>query len=155
MKWVLNERFSSPITLKEALTHFLDLTTPISQTMLGYLAEIAADKQDSFKLEQLSKDTNEYEKWKFERYPNLSEVVEEFPSLKLTSSLLLTQLPKLQPRFYSISSSPKANYDEIHLTVGLVEYLPKSKTQSVHYGVCSKWLDEINNGDIVHAFIRR
>jgi len=45
--------------------------------------------------------------------------------LKPNASLLVTQLPKLQPRFYSISSSSKATADDIHVTAGIVEYKPK------------------------------
>lgn len=80
----------------------------------------------------------------------MAEVLEEFPSLKPNASLLITRLPKLQPRFYSISSSPKIS-DEIHLTVGVVEYKPHEK---IHYGVCSKWLDELSIESIVPTFVR-
>lgn len=92
-----------------------------------------------------------YEEWKMKSWPNLAEVLDEFPSVRPNASLLITQLPKLQPRFYSISSSPKAT-DDIHLTVGVVTYKPVNK--SIHYGVCSKWLDELKTGDMVPAFIR-
>lgn len=92
-----------------------------------------------------------YEQWKLNGYPNLAEVLDEFPSLRPNASLLLTQLPKLQPRFYSISSSPKST-DEIHLTVGVIEY--KTKTNNVHYGVCSKWLEELDVESIVPSYIR-
>ena len=82
-------------------------------------------------------------------------MLEEFPSLKLTSSFLLTQLPKLKPRFYSVSSSGKEYTDEIHLTVGVVEYYTKCEMSSMHYGVCSKWLDDIIEGEIIYSFFRR
>ncbi len=48
-------------------------------------------------------------------------------------------LKKIQPRLYSISSSPKAHPDQVHLTVGAVRYelngLPRK-------GVCSTFLAE-------------
>lgn len=97
------------------------------------------------------KDHLAYEEWK-NSFPNLAEVLDEFPSLRPNASLLVTQLPKLQPRFYSISSSSKAIADDIHVTVGVVEYRPKGK--STHYGVCSKWLDELPIGEIVPSFVR-
>ena len=92
----------------------------------------------------------EYEKWRLNGH-NLVEVLEEFPSLRPNASLLLTQLPKLQPRFYSISSSPKA-VDDIHITLGVVEYQLEGK--SIHYGVCSKWLEQLNDGQTVPTFVR-
>jgi sulfite reductase alpha subunit-like flavoprotein len=54
--------------------------------------------------------------------PNLLEVLDDFPSLKVNPSLLISQLPLLQQRFYSISSSPKASPGEVHATIAFVEY---------------------------------
>ena len=81
------------------------------------------------------------------------ETLEEFPSLCPDASLLVTQLPKLHARVYSISSSPVdiAN-DDMHMTVGVVEYQPKGK--SIHYGVCSKWLESLDIGETIPAFVR-
>jgi sulfite reductase (NADPH) flavoprotein alpha-component len=53
-------------------------------------------------------------------------------------------LKKLQPRLYSISSSPKAHPDEVHLTVGAVRY---SAYGRVRKGVCSTFLADRSNGD--------
>jgi sulfite reductase alpha subunit-like flavoprotein len=74
------------------------------------------------------KDHLAYEEWK-NSIPNLVELLDEYPSLKPNASLLVTQLPKLQPRFYSISSSPKATADDIHVTAGIVVYKLKGKTK--------------------------
>lgn len=64
----------------------------------------------------------EYEEWKWGRNPNIVEVLEEFPSIQMPATLLLTQLSLLQPRYYSISSSPDMYPDEVHLTVAVVSY---------------------------------
>lgn len=69
----------------------------------------------------------EYEEWKWYNNPTIVEVLEEFPSLQIPSTLLLTQLPLLQARYYSISSSPDLHPGEIHLTVAVVSYRPKGK----------------------------
>lgn len=55
------------------------------------------------------------------------EVLQEFPSVQMPSTLLLTQLPLLQPRYYSISSSPDMYQDEVHLTVAVVSYRTRGK----------------------------
>lgn len=72
-------------------------------------------------------DPHEYEEWKHLRYPHLKEVLEEFPSVSLDAGLLLTHLPFLGPRFYSISSSPEAHPGQIHVTVAVVQYRTESK----------------------------
>lgn len=48
-------------------------------------------------------------------------------------------LRKLQPRLYSISSSPKAHPGQVHLTVGAVRYESNGRSRK---GVCSTFLAE-------------
>ncbi len=48
-------------------------------------------------------------------------------------------LKKIQPRLYSISSSPKAHTGQVHLTVGAVRYDKDSRARK---GVCSTFLAE-------------
>lgn len=85
----------------------------------------------AFVLPRLSPPTSqglqEYEEWKWYNNPTLVEVMEEFPSIQMPSTLLLTQLPLLQPRYYSISSSPDLHPGEIHLTVAVVSYRARGK----------------------------
>ncbi|NWW77854.1 NOS3 protein, partial [Climacteris rufus] len=72
-------------------------------------------------------DARLYEEWKWFRCPTLPEVLAEFPSVALPAALLLSQLPLLQPRYYSISSAPGAHPGEIHLTVAVVTYHSESE----------------------------
>jgi len=48
-------------------------------------------------------------------------------------------LKKLQPRLYSISSSPKAHPNQVHLTVGAVRYIHAGRARK---GVCSTFLTD-------------
>ncbi|NWV96450.1 NOS3 protein, partial [Machaerirhynchus nigripectus] len=99
-------------------------------------------------------DARLYEEWKWFRCPTLPEVLAEFPSVALPATLLLSQLPLLQPRYYSISSAPGAHPGEIHLTVAVVTYHSENGHGPLHYGVCSTWLARLQPGDTVPAFIR-
>ena len=47
-------------------------------------------------------------------------------------------LPRLQPRFYSISSSSRIHPDHIHITGVVVEY--QTTTGRTNKGVCTTWL---------------
>ena len=87
----------------------------------------------------LFQDPHEYEDWKHDKYPHLLEVFEEFPSIVINASLLLTQLPILQSRFYSISSSPRVYPNEIHLTVAVVVYNTQSKINSLFSVIITKY----------------
>jgi nitric-oxide synthase len=68
------------------------------------------------------KESAAYEDWRHWRIPHLLEVLEEFPSVRPSPALLAAQLTPLQPRFYSISSSPIVQSGQIHITVAVVSY---------------------------------
>ncbi|XP_065442550.1 nitric oxide synthase 3 isoform X3 [Chrysemys picta bellii] len=151
--WVPLSRLP-PCTLRQALTFFLDITTPPSPQLLQLLATLAEDGAEREQLQRLSQDARQYEEWKWFRCPTLGQVLEQFPSLALPASLLLTQLPLLQPRYYSVSSAPSAHPGQIHLTVAVLAYHSQDGQGPLHFGVCSTWLAQLQEGDTVPAFIR-
>ena len=63
-----------------------------------------------------------------------------------------TMAPRLQPRFYSISSSPKQSPDSIHITCGVV--IDTTATGRQHEGVCSNYLKRMSVGDRIPIFVR-
>lgn len=61
-------------------------------------------------------------------------------------------LKKLQPRLYSISSSPKAHPGEVHLTVGAVRYESHGRKRG---GVCSTFLaDRVSPDTALPVFVQ-
>uniref|UniRef100_A0A3B4A9F3 nitric-oxide synthase (NADPH) n=1 Tax=Periophthalmus magnuspinnatus TaxID=409849 RepID=A0A3B4A9F3_9GOBI len=146
-----NETRIPPCTIYQAFQYFLDITTPPSPVLLQQFAALATNEDQKRRLEVLSK---EYEEWKWYNNSTLVEVLEEFPSIQMPSTLLLTQLPLLQPRYYSISSSPDLHPGEIHLTVAVVSYRAKDGKGPIHHGVCSSWLNRIQKGEMVPCFVR-
>uniref|UniRef100_A0A803YMH4 Nitric oxide synthase 3 n=1 Tax=Meleagris gallopavo TaxID=9103 RepID=A0A803YMH4_MELGA len=151
--WVPQSRLPS-CSLRQALSSFLDITAPPSPQFLQLLATLAREPADRERLQQLSQDARLYEDWKWFRCPTLLEVLQEFPSVGLPASLLLSQLPLLQPRYYSVSSAPDPSNARIDLTVAVVTYQSENGQGPVHYGVCSTWLARLQPGDTVPAFIR-
>ncbi|MBN3299782.1 NOS2 protein, partial [Amia calva] len=142
-------------TLSQALTYFLDITTPPSQSLLRKLAQLAGDQQHQNRLLALAQNLEEYKTWKTFNSPTFLEVLEEFSSLELPATFLLSQLPPLKPRFYSVSSSLDRHPGEIHLTVAVVNYHTQDGKGPLHHGICSTWLNTIKEGDTVPCFIRR
>ncbi|HEY4247798.1 MAG TPA: sulfite reductase subunit alpha [Lacunisphaera sp.] len=65
------------------------------------------------------------------------DVLASRPGLKLAPGNFVKALKKIQPRLYSISSSPKAHTGQVHLTVGAVRY---EKDGRARKGVCSTFL---------------
>ncbi|XP_034279391.1 nitric oxide synthase 3 isoform X2 [Pantherophis guttatus] len=151
--WVPSHRLP-PCTLRQALTYFLDITTAPSPQLLQLLATLAEHRGEREKLQRLSQDSLLYEEWKWFRCPTVVELLEEFPSVVLPTSLLLTQLPLLQARQYSVSSAPDAHPGELHLTVAVLNYRSQDGKGPMHYGVCSTWLSQLSPGEMVPAFVR-
>lgn len=72
------------------------------------------------------------------------------PDLEFDAAEFLSWLRPLQHRAYSISSSPKAHANEVHLTVAAVRW---QYEQREHRGVASTWLaDRVDAGDKVRIF---
>ncbi|XP_006008471.1 nitric oxide synthase, brain [Latimeria chalumnae] len=149
-----DEKRIPPCTVLHAFTYYLDITTPPSPLLLQQFAPLAKSDKEKKKLEVLSKGLQEYEEWKWYNNPTIVEVLEEFPSIQIPTTFLLTQLPLLQPRYYSISSSLDVHPGEIHLTVAVVSYLARDGEGPLHYGVCSSWLNRIQMDEIVPCFVR-
>ncbi|XP_030632223.1 nitric oxide synthase 2b, inducible [Chanos chanos] len=150
--WQTDERL--PVCpLSQALTYLLDITSPPSQTLLKKLSQTATSEEHRQRLLTLATDFQEYSTWKEFRRPTFLEVLEEFPSLELSAAFLLKQLPLLKPRLYSVSSSPDLHPHELHLTVSVVNYRTQDGKGPLHNGVCSTWLNNIKEGDLVPCFI--
>ncbi len=63
----------------------------------------------------------------------------EHPSVKFAPDEFVTLLSKLQPRLYSIASSPKAFPEAVHFTLDVVRYESHGR---VRKGVCSTFMAE-------------
>ncbi|CAG5122629.1 unnamed protein product, partial [Candidula unifasciata] len=151
--WTLFEKM--PVcSMRMAFTYFLDVTTPPSQALLQLLATQATRDMDKTRLELLATNASEYEEWKYDLSPNILEVLDQFSSLKVSPSLLLTQLPLLQQRYYSISSSPQMFPGEIHATVAVVKFRTQDGAGPLHEGVCSGWLSRCPPGTVVPCMVR-
>ncbi|KAG8122710.1 hypothetical protein E2320_018261 [Naja naja] len=151
--WTPYKKFPA-CTLSQALMHFLDVTSPPSQQLLRSFSQLAEDKSEEERLNLLCHNLEEYNKWKFYNSPTILEVLEEFPSIKLSTSFLLSQLPLLKPRYYSISSSQDWEPQELHLTVAVVTYRSRNGKGPVHHGVCSTWLNTVAPKKTIPCFIR-
>jgi len=84
---------------------------------------------------------------------DIIDVLKEFKNVKITPQEFIECLKKLQPRLYSISSSPKAHPGEVHLTIGTVRYEAFGRSKK---GVCSTFLaDRVCSNTPVHVYIQK
>ncbi|WP_031546813.1 assimilatory sulfite reductase (NADPH) flavoprotein subunit [Salinicoccus luteus] len=82
---------------------------------------------------------------------DLLDLISDFPPQDLVPDSLVKILRKITAREYSISSSYKANPEEVHLTVGAVRYQTHGRNRS---GVCSvQFAERLEPGDTVPVYL--
>ncbi len=116
-------------TLREALTHDFELTVLTPVVLENYSRYLLNDS-----LTKVLVDRDHLEEFMYGR--DFLDILIEYPTI-LSAWELTGILRKMQPRLYSIASSYNANPDEVHLTVGKVQY---EFNQRTHKGLCSTYL---------------
>ncbi|MGY5013971.1 molybdopterin-dependent oxidoreductase [Streptomyces sp. 900105755] len=136
------------IPLAEAFSRHLDITR-VTPDLLRFAAERIRDPRELRKL--LRPDNkDELAKWSWGR--QAVDVVAEF-GIRAGAQEWAGVLGKLQPRLYSISSSPLTDPHRVSLTVSVVRY------ENLHgrprQGVCSPFLADAGPGTPVPVHVQR
>lgn len=116
-------------SLCDALTHVLQITK-LSRKLIDAYAKagnIALLIDLLLPEQQTHLDTYLYDR-------GVIDLLAEHPGAIASAQQLADLLPKLAPRLYSISSSPKAHAGEVHATVAVVRYRAHNRERG---GVCS------------------
>ena len=123
----------SEATVRDAFLNSYAITTPSKKLQTAFIkASGTACDQDYL--------------WGRETIDLFTEAADFRPS----PGELIPLLAKLQPRLYSISSSPKAHPDEVHLTVASVRYEAHGRSRK---GVCSTFLADRCDGAKADVFV--
>lgn len=131
------------ISIHSALVNKFEITASNPQLVTKY-SELSGSK----KLQKLVEDKD-----KLREYAGNTQILDVLKEkkTKLTAEELAGLFRKLTPRLYSIASSQAEVEDEVHLTVGLVEYQQGEETR---YGGASHYLTHrLEEGDTVKVFI--
>ncbi|PTY00832.1 sulfite reductase subunit alpha [Verrucomicrobia bacterium LW23] len=123
---------AAPIPLLDALIKSLDITKP-SPDFIKYIATTSKNAEITTLLEPGNSDALR----KFLYGKDILDLLLLCPGIPWTAAGFAAQLKKIAPRLYSISSSIKANPEQVHLTVSVVRYTTNGR---VHKGICSTYL---------------
>jgi len=151
--------FPCPTTYRTALQYYLDITNPPRTHILKELSEYASDEKEKTMLKTMASSSDEgkalYSDWIIKSCRSIVHILEDCPSVKPKIDHLLELLPRLQCRYYSISSSPKLYLNSVHITAVVIEY--KTPTDRINRGVTTSYLKQKRPaiGEKVPVFIRK
>ncbi|SPP86155.1 NADPH--cytochrome P450 reductase isoform X1 [Drosophila guanche] len=153
--------FPCPTTYRTALTHYLEITAIPRTHILKELAEYCTDEKEKELLRSMASISPEgkekYQSWIQDACRNVVHILEDIKSCRPPIDHVCELLPRLQPRYYSISSSAKLHPTDVHVTAVLVEY--KTPTGRTNKGVATTYLkNKVPSGSEevkVPVFIRK
>lgn len=155
LEQVLNLNADTPVLvdaherpLRDALTQCYDICR-VSMETLQFIATRSGSSDLKALLSEQRK--TELQDWLWGR--QLVDVLHEFP-IQCSTDELISLLKRLQPRLYSISSSPKMFADQIHLTVSAVRYTRYQQGKKIRKGVCSTFLADRADNSSVPIFVQ-
>lgn len=140
------DRHENSVPLRLALLRDYDITR-IPRPLLGHFAEHTRDTT----LTQVAAPDANGALDRFLRGRDVLDLVQAHPQVRFTPSEFIALLRKIQPRLYSIASSPRLHPDAIHLCVGVVRYDSLGRTR---HGVASTCLaDRTRPDDALPVFV--
>ncbi|MFD1774713.1 assimilatory sulfite reductase (NADPH) flavoprotein subunit [Paenibacillus rhizophilus] len=138
---------SGELPLREALLRHYEITV-LTKPLLEQAAGLAPESG----LKELLAPGREQELRAYAEDRDLLDLVQDYGLTGIPAGDFVKILRKLPARLYSISSSPEAYPDEVHITVRAVRYESQGRNR---YGVCSVQLAErIQPGDKVPVYIQ-
>lgn len=149
--------FPTPCSVKECLARYCDLSGPPRRSDLKLLAAYAKDAISQKALLRLAskEGRGEYREKILDAKMGMVDIISRLcPSIEMPLEHFISVCPRLQPRYYTISSSSTVHPKAIHATVSVLKEEGKEGSESVFRGVCSNYLaDLIDNGN-VRVFVR-
>ena len=147
--------FPMPISIRECLSRYCDLTSAPRRSELKLLALYAQDPTDKKALLRMSSKEGkaEYREKILDAHVGLVDLLQRCPSIEAPLEHFLAFCPRMVPRYYTISSSSSVHPNAVHLTVAVTETLKKDGT--VFKGVCSSFLAGAEAGkSLIRVFNR-
>ncbi|KAJ5712501.1 hypothetical protein N7493_008969 [Penicillium malachiteum] len=142
----------TPTTYDAAVRYYMEVCAPVSRQFVSSLAAFAPDEETKNEFVRLGSDKDYFhEKISNQRF-NIAQAIQSITSKTFSAvpfSLLIEGLNKLQPRYYSISSSSLVQKDKISITA-VVESVRLPGASHMVKGVTTNYLlalKEKQNGE--------
>ncbi|KAJ5811331.1 hypothetical protein N7474_007632 [Penicillium riverlandense] len=142
----------TPTTYDAAVRYYMEVCAPVSRQFVATLAAFAPDEQAKAEIVRLGSDKDYFHEKISSQCFNIAQALQSITSKTFTAvpfSLLIEGLNKLQPRYYSISSSSLVQKDKISITA-VVESVRLPGASHLVKGVTTNYLlalKQKQNGD--------
>ncbi|KAJ5982971.1 hypothetical protein N7481_005070 [Penicillium waksmanii] len=142
----------TPTTYDVAARYYVEVCAPVSRQFVSSLAAFAPDEASKTEIVRLGNDKDYFHEKISNQCYNIAQALQSITSKPFTAvpfSLLIEGLNKLQPRYYSISSSSLVQKDKISITA-VVESVRLPGASHMVKGVTTNYLlalKQKQNGD--------
>lgn len=142
----------TPTTYDAAIRYYMEVSAPVSRQFVSTLAAFAPDEESKAEIVRLGNDKDYFHEKITNKCFNIAQALQTITSKPFTAvpfSLLIESINKLQPRYYSISSSSLVQKDKISITA-VVESVRLPGASHMVKGVTTNYLlalKQKQNGD--------
>ncbi|XP_064103579.1 methionine synthase reductase-like [Macrobrachium nipponense] len=129
-------------SLRYVFENCVDLRSVPKKPFIRTLIEYTSDPKEKQRLKELVSKEGSGEYSKFVRECNLTilDLLIIFQSCKPPVTVLLEHLPQLQPRAYSVISSPRSDPRQISFAFNVIEIKQGETVTFPRKGICTGWL---------------
>lgn len=135
--------FPTPTTYDAAIRYHMEICGPVSRQFVASLAPFAPTESSKAEMTRLGSDKDYFYEKISQAFLNIAQVLEKIDSTykwdNVPFSLLIEGIHKIQPRYYSISSSSLVQKDKISITA-VVEEIHLADSDNIVKGVTTNYL---------------
>ncbi|GME91798.1 unnamed protein product [[Candida] boidinii] len=139
-----NFSIPSPTTYESIFRHYLEISGPISRNLLKSILPYTPNDEIKEKTKKLSDDKILFQNEITDNFLNFADILQKLSNNlkwdKIPIEFLIENIPHLQPRYYSISSSSLSEKQTIHITAVVENEKPNSKIDHSVTGVTTNLL---------------
>ncbi|KAI4183678.1 MAG: hypothetical protein L6R41_005262 [Letrouitia leprolyta] len=135
--------FPTPTTYDAAIRYHMEICGPVSRQFVASLAPFAPDEASKAEMARLGEDKDYFKERVSDQYLNIAQLLEQVCEAKWTSvpfSIMMESIQKLQPRYYSISSSSLVQKTKISITAVVEEVRVAGPKPNIVKGVTTNYL---------------
>ena len=136
----LNLPLPEGITVKEALSEYIDLSCQINIEILKKLIIYLTDVNQKSKINEIINNEDKQKDFLSKNY-NIADFIKEFDSLQLSLQELCEIFPTITPRYYTCASSFNKNNNLIEIIITLVGW--KGPKGDKRYGITSNYINDL------------